>query len=213
MTHTVFIRNIAGYVSFERGSMNIRDLLLQARSYRRFREDRPVPSDLLIAAVDAARYAPASANAQVMRYAVCTARDMREKLFPHMAWAGKLKDWPGPAEGERPTGYIVIGGDEQYPQFHMVDLGIASQSMFLFLSEAGYAACMMGSINAKAIHEVVGFPDTVKVLQVLAVGYPGEKVVLDEMQAGGDTSYYRDANDVHHVPKRPLQEVLLRRFE
>ena len=192
--------------------MSLKDLYVAARSYRRFEQARDVDVETLVAAVDAARLVPSSINFQPMRYAVSVNREMNARIFEHLIWARALKDWGGPKEGERPAGYIVIGGDINFPQHHMVDLGIACMSVFLCLAEAGLAACMIGSINAKRIHEIVGFPEEVKVLQVMAVGYPGETVVLEDLQPGAATTYYRDAQDHHHVPKRLLDDVLLAKF-
>lgn len=192
--------------------MALRDLLVKARSYRRFEEARDVDVDTLVAAVEAARLAPSSINFQPMRYAVSVNRDVNARIFEHLIWARALKEWGGSKEGERPAGYIVIGGDLAFPQHHIVDLGIACMSVFLGLAEAGLGACMIGSINAKRVHEIVGFPENVKVLQVMAVGYPGETVVLEDLPEGSETTYYRDAQDHHHVPKRTLDEILLAKF-
>jgi hypothetical protein len=37
-----------------------------------------------------------------------------------------------------------------------------------------------------------------------------ERVVLEEMPADGDFKYWRDAEGVHHVPKRPTEELLVK---
>jgi hypothetical protein len=44
---------------------------------------------------------------------------------------------------------------------------------------------------------------------VLALGKPNETVVLEEVGPDGDIKYYRDEEDVHHVPKRSLEELVL----
>ena len=36
-----------------------------------------------------------------------------------------------------------------------------------------------------------------------------ERVSLDELKPGDDIKYWRDAEQVHHVPKRPLQEIIV----
>ena len=43
---------------------------------------------------------------------------------------------------------------------------------------------------------------------VLALGKPDETVVLEEMKEN-NFKYYRDENDVHHVPKRSLDELII----
>lgn len=52
---------------------------------------------------------------------------------------------------------------------------------------------------------------SVKPLMVIALGRPAEEVRLEPLSASpdGSTSYWRDAADVHHVPKRSLEDVLL----
>ena len=193
--------------------MAMRELVIRARSYRRFRESEPVESAVLRGIVDMARYVPSSVNLQPLRYAISTSREVNALIFPHLVWARKLKEWRGPKPGERPAAYIVIGVDLGMAEHRDVDLGIACQTMFLGLAEAGLAGCMIGSMNAAAVHEVVGFPENVGVVQVMAVGRPGETVVVDELAPGGDSVYWRDAAGVHHVPKRGLGEVLLGCFE
>lgn len=193
--------------------MTIRDLALQARSYRRFQESADVAMSVLVNAVDAARNAPSGANQQPLRYALSTSRDTNAAIFPHLGWAAQLKEWKGPAEGERPAAYVVVGGDLAIPKNHQVDLGIAAQTINLALAEAGLSACMLANINAKAIHDIVAFPDSVAVLLVIAIGRKGETVILNEVGSDGATNYWRDAEDRHHVPKRGLDDVVLKRFE
>lgn len=192
--------------------MEVREIVAAARSCRRFREDVAVPVGTLRDIVDAARLVPSSVNLQPLRYAVSVSREMNNRIFPLLGWAGLLPDWPGPVVGERPPAYIIIGGEKKNPHLR-VDLGIACQTIFLLLTEAGLAGCMIGNMNAAAVHALVGFPDDIDALLVLAVGHAAERIIVDDMSPGGKTAYYRDADGAHHVPKRSLSEVLVGVFE
>jgi Nitroreductase len=188
-----------------------KELTTKARTYRRFKEGSPIAIETLTDIVDTARVVPSAGNGQPLRYAVSVNRDMNARIFANLKWAAALKEWPGPLEGERPAGYIVMGSNTA-PKLHQIDLGIAAQTIQLGLAAQGITCCMLASINAKAIHQLVGFPEDIPVLLVLALGYPGEKVVLEPLPADGGTTYWRDEKDNHHVPKRALQDILLKTF-
>ena len=55
-------------------------------------------------------------------------------------------------------------------------------------------------------------PEGMKIALVLGLGVAKEKRVLAPMPADGSFGYWRDAEGVHHVPKRPLDELVLKRF-
>ena len=188
--------------------MNFRQLLTANRSYRRFHQDRPLDEKTLVGLVELTRLCPASANRQPLRYMVSCSPEQNARIFPHLAWAGALRDWPGPAEGERPTGYIIILGDPKYKSFLSVDSGIAAQSMLLGAVEQGLGGCMIGSIDRPALGAELGLPEHLAIRLVVALGHPAEKVVLEEGPPE-PRPYWREADGVHHVPKRPLEELLV----
>lgn len=187
----------------------ISDLVKANRSCRRFYEDQPVDSKTLEALVDLARLSASGANLQPLKYILACEPQMNMDIFSCLAWAGYLKDWPGPEEGERPAGYIVILGDTAISQDFGCDHGIAGQSMLLGARDKGLAGCMLGSINRKALREILDIESHLKILLVLAIGKPKEEVMIETVGPDGNIRYWRDAEAVHHVPKRSLQDIIV----
>ena len=189
--------------------MSLKELLRRNRSYRRFHEDRPIERQTLVDLVAVTRLCPSSSNRQPLKYVVSASPEVNAKVFSCLAWAGALKDWPGPAPGERPTGYIIILGDTRVSKNFYIDPGIVAQSMLLAAVEKGLGGCMLAAIDRKKLRPALGIPEHFTIELVLALGQPNETVVLDDAKLAEDVSYWRDADGIHHVPKRPLDELLV----
>lgn len=191
----------------------IKDIAIKCRSYRRFYEDQRIDESMLRDWVDTARYTASSCNGQPLKYKMyCTPEDCAT-IFPNIAWAGALKDWDGPVEGERPAAYIVILRDEELSladKFTAWDEGIVAQTIMLAATEAGFGGCMIGAFKKASVAEICGVKDAgLSPDLILALGAPKEEVRIVEPREDGSTTYYRDENQVHYVPKRTLAEVLL----
>ena len=184
------------------------DLVSRCRSYRRFDERVPVAETLLRDLVGLARMTPSAANRQPLRYVLSCAPDWNAKIFETLAWAAYLKDWPGPAPGERPTGYIVVLVDSTISQAADVDVGICAQTILLGAVERGLGGCLFGAVRRQQLAEHLSLPAHLPIAVVIALGTPVERVVLEGLPPDGSIRYYRDAGQVHHVPKRPLEELV-----
>jgi len=189
--------------------MMFRELVLKNRSYRRFEENERISEETLKELVDLARLSPSAANLQPLRFILSADSDKNDRIFSCLAWAGYLNDWPGPSEGERPAAYIVILGDTSIVHSFGCDHGIAAQSILLGAVEKGLGGCMIASIKRAALRQSLNIPEQYEVLLVLALGRPREKVVIEPLGPDGCIRYWRDEEGVHHVPKRPLEELLL----
>jgi len=192
--------------------MSFKELVLQTRSYRRFDQATPVSLDTLRELVDLARQTASGSNIQPLKYVLSAGPATNARIFPHTRWAGYLKDWPGPAEGERPAAYVVMLGDTELRREFDRDLGIAAQTIMLAATERGLGGCMIGSINREQLRAILEIPDRYKILLVLALGKPAETVVLEPAGPDGDIHYYRDKDGIHHVPKRSLEEIIAGQF-
>jgi nitroreductase len=188
--------------------VTLRELVTRNRSYRRFHPHEPIGEATLRGLIELARLSASAANKQPLRYVLSCDPALNARIFPTLAWAGYLTDWPGPAEGERPAAYIVILGDTRISGSFGCDHGIAAQSILLGACEAGLGGCMIGSINREALRRVLAIPDPYEILLVLALGRPAERVVLEPVR-DGDIRYWRDPSGTHHVPKRSLEELVL----
>jgi nitroreductase len=187
----------------------LKSLVLKNRSYRRFYQDVPVSRDSLRELVDLARLSASAANRQPLKYFLSCEPDQNAIIFPYLGWAGYLKDWDGPAEGERPSAYIILLGDKSISPNFGCDHGIAAQSILLGAVEKGLGGCMIGSARKSELTHSLGIPDSFEILLVIALGKPKETVVIDPLGPGGDIKYWRDAQCVHHVPKRSLDDIIL----
>jgi nitroreductase len=187
----------------------IEDLVRQNRSCRRFYQDQPVSRETLLELVNLARLSASAANLQPLKYALSWEPEKNAAIFGTLAWAGYLKDWPGPDVGERPAAYLVILGDRDITANVGCDHGIAAQSILLGAREKGLGGCMIGSIKRDQLRQVLGLPERYDILLVIALGRPKEEVVLDDVGPDGNIKYWRDEKGVHHVPKRRLDEIII----
>ncbi len=187
----------------------LKDIIRRNRSYRRFYEAERITEDQLKSWVDLARLSPSARNAQPLKYILVTEKALCDQVFPLLAWAGYLKNWGGPVPGERPAAYIVMLLDRQIATNCLCDDGIAAQSIMLGAAEAGYGGCIVASVNRMELRKLFSLDDHYELIQVLALGRPAETVVLEEMKEG-DCKYWRDEKSIHHVPKRSLDELILR---
>jgi nitroreductase len=162
--------------------------------------------------VNLARLSASGSNLQPLKYVLSSDPATNAKIFPHTRWAGYLEDWEGPADGERPAAYVIILGDTEIRSSFGCDHGIAAQSIMLGASERGLGGCILGALDRSALREALGIPERYDILLALALGKPKETVVLEDVGPDGDIEYYRDENDVHHVPKRSLEELILQEW-
>lgn len=187
----------------------LRDLVKANRSCRRFYEDHQVALNILEELVDLARLSASAANLQPLKYIVACQPEINAEIFSCLGWAAYLKDWPGPESGERPAAYVVILGDTAISKDFGCDHGIAAQSILLGAREKGLAGCMLGSIDRKTLRKILNLETHLQILLVLAIGKPKEKVVIETVGSDGSIRYWRDAEAVHHVPKRALKDIIV----
>jgi nitroreductase len=188
----------------------LKELVFGCRSYRRFYQEHTIDEETLRGLVELARLSASGHNLQPLKFILSWESASNALIFPHLGWAGYLKDWPGPEEGERPSAYVVVLGDTAISKSFGYDPGIAAQTIMLGARDRGLGGCMIGTIQRETLGQALNVPERCEILLVLALGKPKETVVVDPVGSEGDIKYWRDVDGVHHVPKRSLDEIILR---
>jgi len=182
------------------------------RSFRGYDESYQIPRAQLLSFVDCARLAPSSGNVQPFKYFIASEKESVGKIQPLVKWAKALPELELPRKGMAPTAFIVICQDltieKSVPRFQK-DVGIVAQTILLAATEKGLGGCMIGNYGASMVKNALDFPDHMMPVLIVALGKPKEKIILTELEGDGSTAYYRDDQDVHYVPKRKLEDIIL----
>lgn len=203
------------YNAFEKltkGNDNmLKDLILKNRSYRRFDNSYNISYEELLEMIDNARFTPSTVNSQALKFLPVNDKEKCAKVFETLSWAGLLRDWDGPKENERPSAYIIILCDLSIGKNKMYDDGIAAQTIMLSAVEKGLGGCILGAINKEKLAESLDIDaEKYSIDLVLALGKPNENIILVDIPEGEGTAYYRDESGNHYVPKRSLDELIIK---
>src|SRR4030042_6289271 len=137
------------------GQTMLRELVEKNRSSRRFWQGVTVEYETLRQLVDLARLSASAGNMQPLRYVLSCDPGTNALIFPNLAWARSLGNWPGPPEGERPSAYIIVLEDTRVEHPLHCDHGIAAQSILLGAIEKGWGGCIIGSVNKSKLSQTL----------------------------------------------------------
>jgi len=185
--------------------MDVYDAILSRRTIRRFQK-KPIKLDLLGRFVNAARLAPSAANLQPIEYFIVTEKEICSKIFEAIGWAAYIIPKWNPSVEERPTAYIVILVKDTNNKFYTRDVSFASENIVLAAEEEGIGSCILYNIDRDKIQELLKIPKVFYVDSIIALGYKAEHPVVEELK--DSVKYWRDENEVLHVPKRRLKDII-----
>lgn len=187
----------------------LKELILKNRSYRRFVQEYRIDENSIWELIDLARLSPSGSNLQPLKYIISNEPVKNEIIFCNIKWAQHLKMWNGPDEGEKPSAYCIILLDKDITGSIDCDHGIAALSILLGAVEKGLGGCIIGLIDRKKLSKELLLSDRFEIKLIIALGKPKEQVVIVQIGTNGNTKYWRDGQNVHHVPKRKLTDMIL----
>lgn len=188
--------------------MNIYQLQKSRRTIRKF-QDKRIDEDVLIKFVEYARLSPSGSNTQPVKYMIINDNERGDKIFPNTHWAGYLKGAGTPSFDERPRAYILLLVDTTIKEGCQHDIGAAAQTIQLMAHNEGIGCCWIGSINRDEVVQICNIEGHLKIDTLIALGYPAESPVSEDVK-DGDIKYYKDETGRLHVPKRRIDEVLIK---
>ena len=196
----------------------LKNLIKKNRSYRKFYSSHKIGTEELRELINLARLSASARNQQALKFIISNAEGTNQIIFEQLAWAGFLKNWKGPEEGERPSAYIIIVADKNISTSFVkdwlyADMGIACQSILLGATEKELGGCIIAAVKRKILHEKLNIAQNHEILCVVALGKPKEQIIIDKIDNdNNDTKYWRDENNTHHVPKRNLENIIIKSY-
>lgn len=188
--------------------MEFIDLLKKNRSYRRFDENTPISEDTIRELISNTRYTASARNLQPILFVPVVAKELCNAIFPALTWAGYLRDWEGPALGERPTAYIILVKKRSLVHETGIDEGILLQTLLLSAVEKGLGGCIITACNRSLLRKELCIDEKYDIICTLALGKPTETIQIVDL-VDDEHEYYRDEQDIHYVPKRSVEEAIL----
>ena len=188
--------------------MTINEIIKNRRTIRKFKQT-PLYIEQIESYIDAARVAPSAANLQPLKYVAVCRKEMVDKIFPLLKWAGYLAPAYNPEEGERPVAYVIVCADTHIRKEGFgEDVGAAVENMILSALCDGVGSCWLGSIDRMALKELLQLPDNFIISSVIALGYPAESPKEAQVQDESIKYYLEDGT--LNVPKRSLEDVIFK---
>ncbi|MGD0230113.1 MAG: nitroreductase family protein [Syntrophorhabdales bacterium] len=179
--------------------MDVLEAITERRSVRKYRSE-PVPDELILRCVEAARLAPSWANTQVSHFVVVKDRSVREALgsalSPNNPAYKAFADAPCViclVAKRRVSGFKKGEPVTDKGDWYMYDAGISMEHLVLCACALGLGTVHVGNFDAKKVEEILGVPDGYGAVAMTPVGY------FDEAPTS--------------TPRRPLKDMLyLNRF-
>jgi nitroreductase len=186
--------------------MSFYNLILSRRSIRQFKPE-PVSREILEKLVNAARLAPSAANIQPLEYIVVDDKELKQKLFPCLKWAAYISPKGDPKPGQEPAAYIVVLVKSSLKEKgYEYDAGAAAENIILAAWEQRVGSCWIISVEREKVQEILKIPGAYKIDSVIALGFPDEKPVIEEIK--DSVRYWKDEEGRLHVPKRGLKDII-----
>lgn len=148
--------------------MEVMEAIRKRHSIRSY-EDREVEEEKLNLIMEAGRLAPSASNRQEWRYIVVRDKQTRQKLMKAATDQAFVAEAPVViACCAQSDGHIMRCGQPCYP----IDVAISIDHMTLKAVEEGLGTCWVGAFNEAKAKEILRVPDEIRLVELLALGYP-----------------------------------------
>ncbi|MCF6176442.1 MAG: nitroreductase family protein [Victivallaceae bacterium] len=187
--------------------MNIKTAIKGRRTVRRFSQ-KTVSADKIKQLIDAGRVAACGGNMQRLRYVVVQDdKELLGNIFDTTAWGGFVQPKRNPVPGETaPTAFLVLTCKPDDATGAAIDAGAAIANIQLMAYALGLGCCWIGAYKHERVDSLLEL-DGMQSVFLVALGYPAESPVMEDIGIDDPAPYYLDADDVLHVPKYSVEAI------
>ena len=146
------------------------ETILSRRSIREFTQAN-VPREDITTILNAGRWAPSGLNNQPWKFIVIQQKETMEKMAVCTHYSKIVSNAPLLIA-------VYLDRDTMYNRTKDLQaVGAAIQNMLLACCELGLGAVWLGEIlnNKDKVNLIISCPESLELMAVLAIGYPGEK--------------------------------------
>jgi nitroreductase len=133
-------------------------------------QDKPIERQELDNILEAARLAPSAKNLQDWRLVVVTDKDTKRRLAEAANNQRFLENAGAIIIGCSNSDHVMRCGQPVAP----IDVAIALEHIALQATDLGLATCWIGSFYPDKVRPIVGIPDDIVIVELMAVGYPAD---------------------------------------
>jgi nitroreductase len=158
------------------------NLLKLRRSIRKF-ELRNVPNELIVEALEAARFAPSAWNKQPWKFIIIKDKNRISKLAEILNWSAET------VKGAALAIVVTVNKEVAGPNYQ-VDGAIVATYLWLSLTATGLGAAWIASLGvADKLRTFLNIPESYVPITTFAVGFPAEKPGEPERKGLTDLIY------------------------
>ena len=134
-------------------------------------QDKAIEQEKLDTILEAARLAPSAKNLQDWRFVVVTDKEKKHKLAEAANNQTFIEKAGAVIVACSVSSEIMRCGQTLGP----IDVAIALEHIALQATQLGLATCWIGLFYPDKVRPIVGIPQDVAIIELMAVGYPADK--------------------------------------
>jgi len=150
--------------------MTVMEAIRKRYSCRAY-QDRLVEQEKLDQLLEAARLAPSAKNTQDWRFVVVIEKETKLQV-------AETTNRP-PVFGKAGAIIVACSNSDEVMRCGQaigpIDVAIALEHIALQAAELGLGTCWIGAFFADKVREIIGVPERVAIIEMMAVGYPADE--------------------------------------
>ena len=149
--------------------MTVIDAIRKRYSCRSY-QDRAVEKEKLAQVFEAARLAPSAKNLQDWRFVVVADKQKKQQVADTTNRPDVFVKAGAIIAACSNSDFVMKCGQPVAP----IDVAIALEHISLQATELGLATCWIGSFETEKVREILGIPEDVAIIELMALGYPAD---------------------------------------